>query len=96
MNNGGKRITTYSLSPEAEGKVEYVSPFIASYITHKCDYCLERFYLVDPDTQRSGGCVQREILKHKTTNERIPTNRVHGMCLACFHEILRRQQQERS
>lgn len=88
--SGGKKITSYSLGPEAEGKTEYPSTSIATYITYPCAYCMEPFYLVDPDTQKSCGCIQREILRHKTTNERIPTNRVHGMCFSCVHEILRR------
>jgi hypothetical protein len=93
---GGKKIASYSLSPEARGEVDYVDTSIASYMRYPCAYCMEEFYLVDPYTQRSGGCVQRLILRNKDTNARIPTNEVHGMCTSCFHDIMQRQQQERS
>ena len=85
-----------SRQPEARGEVDYVDTSIASYMQYPCAYCMEEFYLVDPYTQRSGGCVQRLMLRNKDTNERIPTNEVHGMCTSCFHDIVQRQQQERS
>ena len=85
-----------SRQPEARGEVDYVDTSIASYMQYPCAYCMEEFYLVDPYTQRSGGCVQRLMLRNKDTNERIPTNEVHGMCPSCFHDIVQRQQQERS
>jgi len=85
-----------SRQPEARGEVDYVDTSIASYMQYPCAYCMEEFYLVDPYTQRSGGCVQGLMLRNKDTNERIPTNEVHGMCTSCFHDIVQRQQQERS
>ena len=91
-----KKLTSYSLGPEAKGEVEYPSNEEASYIKYPCAFCLEPFFLVDPYSHDAGGCIQREMLRHKTTNERIPTNPVHGMCLSCVHDILRRQQQQRS
>lgn len=94
--NEGRRIALYSLSPEAEGKTEYASPDIASYITYCCAYCMEKFYLVDPYTQRSGGCAQRLNYRNRKTNEAIPTNEVHGLCISCFHDIMQRQQQDRN
>ena len=80
-----------SRQPEARGEVDYVDTSIASYMQYPCAYCMEEFYLVDPYTQRSGGCVQRLMLRNKDTNERIPTNEVHGMCTSCFHDIVQRQ-----
>ena len=80
-----------SRQPEARGEVDYVDTSIASYMQYPCAYCMEEFYLVDPYTQRSGGCVQRLMLRNKDTNERIPTNEVHGMCNSCFHDIVQRQ-----
>ena len=56
----GKKITSYSLGAEAEGKAEYPSTSIASYITYPCNYCLDPFYLVAPYTQKSGGAIQKD------------------------------------
>ena len=66
---GGKKITSYSLSPEAQGKAEYVDTSIACYMMYPCSYCNEEFYLVNPYTQTSGGAIQRELAKHKNTGE---------------------------
>lgn len=87
----GKKITSYSLGAEAEGKAEYPSTSIASYITYPCNYCLDPFYLVDPYTQRSGGAIQREIAKHKNTGEVRAVLQTFGICVACFQNIMRRQ-----
>jgi hypothetical protein len=96
ITSGAKKIASYSLGPEAQGKAEYVDTSIASYLRYPCQYCLSQFYLVDPYSRRSGGCIQPEILRNRTTNERIPTNRIYGMCILCFHDIMQRKQQESS
>lgn len=93
---GGKKITSYSLSPEAQGKAEYVDTSIACYMMYPCSYCNEEFYLVNPYTQTSGGAIQREIAKHKDTGEVLAVLRTFGICVDCFHDIIQRQQAARS
>jgi hypothetical protein len=57
---------------------------------------MEEFYLVNPDAQTSGGAIQRELAKHKDTGEVLAVLRTFGICVYCFHDIMQRQQQERS
>jgi hypothetical protein len=84
-----KKITSYSLSPEAKGKVEYVSNEIADYIKYNCSYCEDPFYLVDPITHKAGGAIQRELIKHKDTGEVCAVKRTVVICLKCAFEMLR-------
>lgn len=91
-----KKITSYSLSPEAQGKAEYVDTSIASYLRYPCAYCMEEFYLVDPYIQRSGGAIQRELARHKDTGEVLAVLRTFGICVDCFRDVMQRQQQDRS
>jgi hypothetical protein len=41
---------------------EYPSTDNATYLKYRCEYCLKKFYLVDPDTYASGGAIQKEVL----------------------------------
>lgn len=91
-NGGGKKITSYSLSPEAEGKAEYVSNDIASYIKYNCSYCMNPFYLVDPMTHESGGAIQRELEKNIMGKISKVRKEVRGVCLQCCRDQLSYQQ----
>jgi hypothetical protein len=91
-----KTITSYSLSPESKGEVDYVSNDIADYIKYNCSYCDEPFYLVDPITHEAEGAVQRELIKHKDTKEVVAVARTMIVCLSCIRYMLQRQQSERS
>lgn len=86
----GKKITSYTLSPEAKGEREYVSNEIASYYRYNCSYCAEPFYIVHPTTHLSGGCIQRELMKHKDTGELLAVRRIKAICLKCYNDILAR------
>jgi hypothetical protein len=91
-----KKITSYSLGPEAQGKTEYPSVYDASYITYPCAYCTEPFYIVDPDTHDAGGAFQQEFIRHKDIGEVIGIRRTNAVCLSCIRYMLQRQQSERS
>ena len=84
-----------SRQPEARGEVDYVDTSIASYMQYPCAYCMEEFYLVDPYTQRSGGCVQSvNMLRNKDTNGKNTIRPNEGSWLyvdSCFHDIVQRQ-----
>ena len=92
----GKKIGSYSLSPEAEGERDYVSSNIASYLQYNCSYCPNPFYLVDPESHEAGGAVQRELIKNKDTGEILGVMRTIIVCIPCIHDIMRRQQVARS
>ena len=92
----GKKIASYSLSPEAEGKAEYPSTSIATYITYPCAFCMTPFFLVDPITHIAGGCIQREYVKDKDTGQILAVRRTMVTCLRCVHDMMSRQQSARS
>jgi hypothetical protein len=82
MYYDGKKITLYSLSPESKGEREYVPHEIASYHCYSCSYCLDPFYLVDPDTHDAGGAFQRELLKKKDAGEVLAVKRYPSLKIA--------------
>lgn len=41
----------------------YPTTDAATYLQFRCNYCLKKFYLVEPDNQHaSGGVIQKEVL----------------------------------
>ena len=91
--SGGKKITSYSLSPEAEGMIESVPNNIASIINTIVVIVLTLFH---PESHEAGGAVQRELIKHKKTGEILGVRRTKIVCIPCIHDIMRRQQAARS
>lgn len=84
--------------PSIEGKIQRSHimgnhGFRKFFETNAFKAGMDHMYL---HTQRSGGCAQRLILRNKDTNEVIPTNEIHGLCISCFHDIMQRQIQDRS
>jgi hypothetical protein len=48
---------------------EYADPSICSYMYYDCVYCLQPFYLVDPDTFQAGGTIRTVQYRNKETNK---------------------------
>jgi|SRR5215207_6502958 len=68
---------------------EYPSAKIACYCTYRCEYCMRRFYLVNPDTLTTGGVIQKEILARDIeTREISKVGRMSPVCVVCIREAL--------
>ena len=49
-----------------DGKIDYVDPSIACYLSYPCAYCLIDFILLDPDYNfQAGGAIQRQVLSNE-------------------------------
>lgn len=72
---------------------EYPTTKIASYCVYTCQYCLSDFYLVDPDTFRTGGVIQKEILARDIiTREETKVGRLIPTCISCIRQAIWRQE----
>jgi hypothetical protein len=48
-----------------DGKIAYADPDICCYLKFPCSYCLNDFFLVDPDRNfAAGGAIQIQVTAH--------------------------------
>lgn len=73
---------------------DFVDPKIASYVFYPCEYCGNKFQLVQPDNDfAAGGAIRKSRYRNPDTNEvKAVENRAQGVCLQCASEIMRAQQ----
>jgi hypothetical protein len=73
-----------------DGKIDYVDPSIACYLSYPCAYCLGDFILVDLDNNfKAGGAIQRQVIeRNKDTNEIVKVGKVRGVCLRCAKAMI--------
>jgi hypothetical protein len=80
---------SYSWDPDTN----FVDPSMASYVYYSCEYCGNKFRLVEPENNfQAGGAVCTYRWRNPKTNEiKTIKNRAQGVCLSCAKEIMRRQ-----
>jgi DNA-directed RNA polymerase subunit RPC12/RpoP len=77
----------YSCSPDSN----FVGPKITSYVYYPCEYCGNKFQLVQPNNDFSPGGASKFRRRNPDTNEIAAIkNRAQGVCMACAKEIMRR------
>lgn len=59
-----------------------------------CEYCEEKFQLVQPDNDFTvGGAIRKYRWRNPKTNQIAAVkNRAQGVCMSCAREIMRRSQ----
>ena len=79
---GGKKITSYSLSPLSPRRSAiHVDTSIRHATDYPCSYCNEESLSpLNPYTQTSGGAIQRELAKHTNTGEVLAVLQTFGIC----------------
>jgi hypothetical protein len=80
---------SYSWDPDTI----FVDPSMASYVYYNCEYCGNKFRLVEPENNfQAGGSVRTNRWRNPRTDEiKATKNITQGVCLSCAKEIMRRQ-----
>jgi hypothetical protein len=63
---------------------EYADPKIASYVFYHCEYCGNKFQLVQPDNNfQASGAIRKFQYRNPNTNEiKAIENRAQGICIS--------------